>query len=743
MRVWSGCPYPLGATWDGAGTNFALFSRVAERVELCLSGGDGPARSAPETRVELTEADGFVWHGYLPGIGPGQRYGYRVHGPWEPASGSRCNPAKLLLDPHAKAVEGEVRWAEPVFGHRPDNPSAPSTSDSAPFMPRSVVVSTGFDWGDDRPPRTPDTDTVIYETHVRGLTMRHPQIPAGLRGSYAALGHPVVIEHLQRLGVTAVELLPVHQSVPEPALTRRGLTNYWGYNSIGFLAPHNRYSSSGQRGEQVSEFKAMVRALHAAGLEVILDVVFNHTAEAGESGPTLCFRGIDNAAYYRLRADDLSRYADDTGCGNSVNVRHPRPLQLIMDSLRYWVLDMHVDGFRFDLAPALGRERGPADMCGAFFRMVLQDPVISGVKLIAEPWDIGPGGYQQGNFPAPWAEWNGKFSDAVRSFWRGQPGSLPDLASRLAGSSEVFEPSGRRPTASVNYVTCHDGFTLQDLVSYDSKHNEANGEHNRDGSNDNRSWNCGIEGPTSDPDITALRARQKRNFLVTLLCSQGIPMLLAGDELGRTQDGNNNAYCQDNGLSWLDWEPGRLDPGLLEFTRAAVRLRRRHRVFRRRTFFTGRPPAWRPGGLADIVWLTRSGLEMGWRAPAGDCLAVFLNGDAAGEPGPDGSPADDSFLLLFNGGGEPVTFSLPDARFGAGWEIVLDTAVADGGAGRHGTAHADRWSGVPGPADPDRWTGVPGSTDPDRWTGVLGPGAKADVAGRAVRVLRAVGPAQP
>ena len=706
MRVRPGSPYPLGATWDGAGTSFALFSRVAEGVELCLFGGDGPARSAPETRVRLTEADGFVWHGYLPGIGPGQRYGYRVHGPWEPASGHRCNPAKLLLDPHGKAVEGEVRWAEPVFGHRLDNPSAPSGSDSAPFTPRSVVVSTDFDWGDDRPPRTPDNDTVIYEAHVRGLTMRHPGIPAGLRGSYAALGHPAVIEHLQRLGVTAVELLPVHQSVPEPALARRGLTNYWGYNSIGFLAPDHRYSSSGQRGEQVSEFKAMVRALHAAGLEVILDVVYNHTAEAGESGPTLCFRGIDNAAYYRLRADDLSRYADDTGCGNSVNVRHPRALQLIMDSLRYWVLDMHVDGFRFDLALALGRERGPVDMCAAFFRMVLQDPVISRVKLIAEPWDVGPGGYQQGNFPWPWAEWNGKFSDAVRDFWRGQPSALPDLASRLAGSGEMLEPGGRRPTASVNYVTCHDGFTLQDLVSYNSKHNEANGEHNRDGSNDNRSWNCGVEGPTGDPAITALRARQKRNFLVTLLCSQGIPMLLAGDELGRTQDGNNNAYCQDNERSWLDWEPGRLDPGLLEFTRAVVALRRRHRVFRRRTFFTGTPPAWRPGGLADIVWLTPSGQAMDWREPTGDGLAVFLNGDAAGQPGPDGSAADDSFLLLFNGGAEPVTFSLPDATFGPGWEVVLDTAGATGE------------------------------------TGVLAPAAKAEVTGRAVLVLQAV-PARP
>jgi glycogen operon protein len=714
MRVWPGSPYPLGATWDGNGTNFALFSRVAERVELCLFGGDGPAHDAAETRVELTEADGFTWHGYLPGVGPGQRYGYRVHGPWEPASGHRCNPAKLLLDPYAKAVEGDVRWGEPVFGHRADDQSAPSQSDSAPFMPRSVVVSTEFDWGDDRPPRTPSHDTVIYEAHVRGLTLRHPQIPAGLRGSYAALGHPAVIEHLLGLGITAVELLPVHQSVPESALAGRGLTNYWGYNSIGFLAPHNRYSSAGQRGEQVREFKAMVRALHAAGLEVILDVVYNHTAEAGQAGPTLCFRGIDNAAYYRLRGDDLRQYADDTGCGNSLNVRHPRPLQLIMDSLRYWVTDMHVDGFRFDLAPALTRELGDADRCAAFLRMVQQDPVVSQVKLIAEPWDIGPGGYQQGNFPWPWAEWNGKFSDGVRNFWRGHPGSLPDFASRLAGSSELFESSGRRPAASVNYVTSHDGFTLHDLVSYERKHNEANGEDNRDGSNDNRSWNCGAEGPSVDPEVSVLRARQQRNFLTTLLCSRGTPMLLAGDELGRTQRGNNNAYCQDNEISWLDWlEPG-LDPGLIEFTRAVVALRRRHPVFRGRRFFTGRPPAWRPGGLPDIVWLTPSAQAVDWGDPGDGCLGVFLNGDAAGEPDAGtGAPADDSFLLLFNSRAEPVTFSLPDAPYGAGWGVALDTALPAAGA--------------------------PGASPPEP----LRPGAKAEVTGHSVLVLRAASEPQP
>jgi glycogen operon protein len=714
MRVWPGSPYPLGATWDGAGTNFALFSRVAERVELCLFGGGGPARSAAQTQLDLTEVDGFVWHGYLPGIGPGQRYGYRVHGPYEPASGHRCNPAKLLLDPYAKAVEGEVRWARPVYGHRLADPSTRSIADNAPFVPRSVVISTDFDWGDDHPPATPAQDTVIYEAHVRGLTLRHPQIPAELRGSYAALGHPAIIEHLLSLGITAIELLPVHQYVPEPALAERGLTNYWGYNSIGFFAPHNRYSSSGQRGEQVREFKAMVRVLHEAGLEVILDVVYNHTAEADQSGPTLCFRGIDNAAYYRLRTDNPRYYADDTGCGNSLNVRHPRALQLIMDSLRYWVLDMHVDGFRFDLAPALGRERGEVDPCAAFFRMVAQDPVVSQVKLIAEPWDIGDGGYQQGNFPAPWAEWNGQFSDSVRNFWRGQAASLPDFASRLAGSSQTFEPSGRRPAASVNYVTCHDGFTLRDLVSYDRKHNAANGEENRDGSNDNRSWNCGIEGPSNDPEITQLRDKLKRNFLVTLFCSQGMPMLLAGDEIGRSQAGNNNAYCQDNETSWLHWELSQRDEELLAFVRAIADLRRRHPVFRSRRFFTGRPPAWRPGGPADIVWLTPSGQEMDWGAPDGDCIAVFLNGDAVSEPAEPDTAADASFLLLFNAQSEPVTFSLPDARFGAGWEVVLDTAE-------------------PQPAAPAT-AAAPAAAPP----GDLLPGGKTEVAGRAVLVLRAV-----
>ena len=729
MRVRSGSPYPLGATWDGAGTNFALYSGVAERVELCLFGGDGPAQSAPETRVALTEADGFVWHRYLPGIGPGQRYGYRVHGPYEPALGHRCNPAKLLLDPYAKAVEGEVRRSRAVYGHRTHDPSVRSPADSAAFVPRSVVAGTGFDWGDDRPPRTPAEDTIIYEAHVRGLTMRHPRIPAELRGSYAAAGHPAVIEHLLRLGVTAVEFLPVHQHLSEPGLIRRGLVNYWGYNSISFLAPHNRYCSAGQRGEQVREFKAMVRALHQAGLEVILDVVFNHTAEGGPLGPTLSFRGIDNVAYYRLHPDDPRRYADDTGCGNSLNVRHPHALQLIMDSLRYWVLDMHVDGFRFDLAPALTRERGEVDRCAAFLRMAGQDPVVSQAKLIAEPWDVGPGGYQLGGFPAPWAEWNGQYRDAVRDYWRGRPGALPEFASRLAGSSQTFQASGRRPAASVNFVTCHDGFTLQDLVSYERKHNEANGEGGRDGSDDNRSWNCGVEGRTSDPAIRRLRASQKRNFLVSLLCSQGMPMLLAGDELGRTQGGNNNAYCQDNEISWLDWELSPDEQELIEFVRAAIGLRQAHRVFRRRAFFVGRAAGAPPGGPADVVWFAPSGQEMterDWHAPGGDCLAAFLDGGdvaraadpgtgtgaAAGTGGPAG---DDSFLLLFNPRGEPVTFSLPDARFAAGWEVVLDTALPPGQAAGPGTASAAGEAGE------------------------ISPAAKTEVAGRSVLVLRAAG----
>jgi isoamylase len=675
VRVWPGTAYPLGATWDGAGTNFALFSEAADRVELCLLDGDSDGRLT-ETRVALTEVDGFVWHAYLPDVGPGQRYGFRVHGPYEPRAGHRCNPAKLLLDPYAKAVDGEPRWDEALFGYRFENPDAPSRSDSAPFMPVNVVTNPFFDWADDRPPRTPYHETLIYEAHVRGLTYRHPDVPPELRGTYAGLAHPAVIEHLTRLGVTAVELMPVHQFVSEPDLVGRGLTNYWGYNTIAFFAPHNGYSAAGQRGGQVGEFKAMVRALHEAGIEVILDVVYNHTAEGNHLGPTLCFRGIDNAAYYRL-ADDKRYYRDYTGCGNSFNVRSPHALQLIMDSLRYWVTEMHVDGFRFDLAAALARELHDVDRLSAFFDLVQQDPVVSQVKLIAEPWDVGEGGYQVGNFPPLWTEWNGKYRDSVRDFWRGAPATLPEFASRLAGSSDLYETSGRRPVASVNFVTCHDGFTLTDLVSYDRKHNEANGEGGTDGTDDNRSWNCGAEGPTDDPDVLALRRRQRRNFLCTLLCSQGVPMLAAGDEFGRTQYGNNNAYCQDNEISWLDWELAGHEARLLEFARSLAGFRLRHPVFRRRRFFHGE----RGGDSepADIAWLTPDGREMSgpdWEEPQARAMAVFLNGDAISEPDPHGLPVrDDSFLLLFSAHSEQVTFTLPGSRYAKHWTVVADTAA--------------------------------------------------------------------
>ncbi|ACY97349.1 MULTISPECIES: glycogen debranching protein GlgX [Thermomonospora] len=667
-EVWPGEAYPLGASWDGTGTNFALFSEVASRVELCLFDEDGV-----ETRVDLPETDGFVWHGYLPGIGPGQRYGYRVHGPYDPRNGHRCNPSKLLLDPYAKAIEGQVRWHESLFSYRLDDPDALNTDDSAPYMPKNVVINPFFDWGDDRPPKIPYHETVIYEAHVKGLTMRHPAIPKELRGTYAGLAHPAMIDHLLDLGVTAVELMPVHQNVPEHALVARGLTNYWGYNTIGFLAPHNAYSSSGQLGEQVLEFKAMVRSLHKAGIEVILDVVYNHTAEGDHLGPTLCFRGIDNAAYYRLRDDDKRYHLDYTGCGNSLNVRHPHALQLIMDSLRYWVLEMHVDGFRFDLASALARELHDVDRLAAFFDLVQQDPVVSQVKLIAEPWDVGEGGYQVGNFPPLWTEWNGKYRDTVRDFWRGGYAAMPEFASRLTGSSDLYAHGNRRPIASINFVTCHDGFTLTDLVSYNHKHNEANGEDNRDGTDDNRSWNCGYEGPTDDPEILRLRARQRRNFLATLFLSQGVPMLSHGDELGRTQRGNNNAYCQDNEVSWVDWDNAEED--LLEFVRTLSRLRREHPVFRRRRFFQGRGGH---GELGDIAWLTPAGTEMtdsDWHAGYAKSLGVFLNGDAITEPDPRGRRVrDDSFLLLINAHSQGVEFTLPGPEFGERWEHLLDTA---------------------------------------------------------------------
>ncbi|MGW4637385.1 glycogen debranching protein GlgX [Sphaerisporangium sp. NPDC004334] len=669
-EVWPGEPYPLGATWDGVGTSFSLFSEVAERVELCLFDDAGQ-----ESRVDLPEVDGFVWHGYLPGIMPGQRYGYRVHGPYDPAAGHHCEPSKLLLDPYAKAIEGEVRWDQSLYAYQFTDPSRRNTDDSGPYMPKNVVVNPFFDWGDDRPPRTPYHETVIYEAHVRGLTMRHPDVPREQRGTYAGLAHPSVIDHLVSLGVTAVELMPVHQFVPEHAMVARGLTNYWGYNTIAFLAPHNAYASAGQRGEQVLEFKGMVKALHEAGIEVILDVVYNHTAEGDHMGPTLAYRGIDNASYYRLLDSDRRLLLDYTGCGNSLNVRSPHALQLIMDSLRYWVMEMHVDGFRFDLAAALARELHDVDRLSAFFDLIQQDPVISQVKLIAEPWDVGPGGYQVGNFPPLWTEWNGKYRDSVRDFWRGSPSGLPEFASRLAGSSDLYANSGRRPVASINFVTCHDGFTLTDLVSYDHKHNEANAENNRDGTDDNRSWNCGAEGPVEDPAIVRLRRRQRRNLLTTLFVSQGVPMLLHGDEIGRTQLGNNNAYCQDNEVSWVDWSLLRSEPELLDFARALAAFRKRHPVFRRRRFFLGRVPE---GDVRDIVWLTPSGKEMtsgDWHSGFGKAMAVFLNGEAISEPGPRGERiSDDSFLLLVNAHHENITFALPGGEFGPGWRPVLDTA---------------------------------------------------------------------
>jgi isoamylase len=681
MRIWPGTPYPLGATWDGSGTNFAIFSEVAEQVELCLFDADGG-----QTGIALSEVDGFVWHCYLPDIGPGQRYGYRVHGPYEPRRGLRCNPAKLLLDPYGKAVDGDVRWDPALYSYLHASPAEMNTADSAPFMPRNIVINPYFDWGGDNPLRTPYHETLIYEAHVRGLTLRHPGVPAELRGTYAGVASPAVIEHLQRLGVTAIELMPVHQSVAEPALVERGLTNYWGYNTIGFLAPHNRYAGAASQGP-VAEFKSMVKALHQAGIEVILDVVYNHTAESGAFGPTLSFRGIDNAAYYRLADDDPSAYLDYTGCGNSLNVRHPHTLQLIMDSLRYWIDDMHVDGFRFDLASALARELHDVDRLSAFFDLVQQDPLVSQVKLIAEPWDVGEGGYQVGRFPPLWTEWNGKYRDTVRDYWRGQPGRLPELASRLTGSSDLYETSARRPIASVNFVTCHDGFTLADLVSYDRKHNEANGDANRDGSNDNRSWNCGAEGPSDDPEISALRQRQVRNFLVTVLLSQGIPMLLAGDELGRTQSGNNNAYCQDNDMSFLDWDLAAKHTDLTDFAAGLSALRKAHPVFRRRRFFSGQGS---PDGQRDIIWLSPSGAEMteqDWANDYARALAVCVNGDAITEAGPRGERiTDHDFILLLNAHSEPVTFVLPTS-FGAPgvrWHVVVDTALA-----RVATAPAD------------------------------------------------------
>lgn len=672
VEVWPGNSYPLGATYDGAGTNFSLFSEIAESVDLCLFDHAGN-----ETVVPLVERDGFVWHGYLPGIGPGQRYGYRVHGPYEPEAGLRCNPSKLLVDPYAKAIDGTVEWHEALFSYHFDDPNHRNTRDSAPYVPKCVVVSPFFDWGNASRPHIPYHRTVIYETHVRGLTMQHPDIPEHQRGTYAGIAHPTIVDYLTSLGVTSVELMPVHHFVPEHAFVARGLTNYWGYNTLAYLAPHSGYSASGTLGQQVQEFKSMVRSLHEAGIEVLLDVVYNHTAEGDHTGPTLSLRGIDNLSYYRLRDGDQRYYLDYTGCGNSLNMRHPHALQLIMDSLRYWVLEMHVDGFRFDLASALAREFHDVDRLATFFDIVQQDPVISQVKLIAEPWDVGPGGYQVGNFPPLWTEWNGKYRDTVRDFWRGYP-IVPDLASRLAGSSDLYQDDGRRPGASINFVTCHDGFTLADLVSYDHKHNEDNGEDNQDGTDDNRSWNHGMEGNANDPAIRLLRERQQRNLLATLFLSQGVVMLSHGDEIGRTQYGNNNAYCQDNTLAWVNWDLSEEKARLLVYVRHLAELRRTHPVFRRRRFFSGHAP--RSGGLRDITWFHPDGRMMtdhDWQA-GGTVLGVFLNGDAITEPDRWGQPiSDDSFLLFLNSSTEPVDFTIPGTEYGYSWETVLDTADPD------------------------------------------------------------------
>ncbi|MEE2034396.1 glycogen debranching protein GlgX [Rhodococcus chondri] len=747
--VWPGEPYPLGATYDGAGTNFAVFSEIADRVELCLIARDGT-----ETRIPLEEVDGYVWHAYLPTVAPGQRYGYRVHGPFDPASGHRCDPSKLLLDPYGKAFDGTFDGDASLYSYalpgsaadenaaaedtetgdseRADTESRdpgtgdiesgdrgtgaatsdPETAGSGEIAPAdedapdmitdpadtpgteafpqldslghtmtTVVINPFFDWASDRHPRRPYHETVIYEAHVKGMTATHPDIPDYLRGTYAGLAHPAIIDHLKELGVTAIELMPVHQFMHDQVLLDQGLSNYWGYNTFGFFAPHTQYSSSSKPSAVVAEFKAMVRAYHEADIEVILDVVYNHTAEGNHLGPTISFRGIDNAAYYRLVDDDKAHYMDYTGTGNSLNARHPHTLQLIMDSLRYWVTEMHVDGFRFDLASTLARELHDVDRLSAFFDLVQQDPVVSQVKLIAEPWDVGEGGYQVGNFPGLWTEWNGKYRDTVRDYWRGEPATLGEFASRLTGSSDLYEDTGRRPGASINFVTAHDGFTLADLVSYNEKHNDANGEDNRDGESHNRSWNCGVEGPTDDPEVLALRARQQRNILATLMLSQGTPMLAHGDEIGRTQQGNNNVYCQDNELSWMNWTLAEENADLLAFTRNVVALRTTHPVFRRRRFFEGRPI--RSGDQSrDIAWRTPSGDEMtpeDWDSGFGKSLAVFLNGDGIPEPDHRGQRvADDSFLLCFNAHHETLDFVTPDGPHAQEWTVALDTAVGDG-----------------------------------------------------------------
>ncbi|HET8656300.1 MAG TPA: glycogen debranching protein GlgX [Longimicrobiaceae bacterium] len=704
-----GRPFPLGATWDGEGVNFALFSSAATSVEVCLFDADDPSRETE--RIRLREITALIHHGYVPGLGPGQLYGFRVDGPYEPERGLRCNPAKLLIDPYAKALTGALDWEAPVFGYAPGNPEGDlqeDGGDDAAGIPKGVVIDPGFDWRGDAPPRIPWHETIIYEAHVRGLTIRHPEVPEALRGTYAGVASKPIIEHFRDLGITAVELMPIHAFIDQKRLLDQGLRNYWGYDTVNFFAPEARYSGSGDRGEQVREFKEMVRALHAAGIEVILDVVYNHTAEGNHLGPTLSFKGIDNPSYYRLVADDPRYYVDYTGTGNSLNASSPEVLRLIMDSLRYWVLEMHVDGFRFDLAATLARELRDVDRLGSFFDIIHQDPVLSQVKLIAEPWDVGPGGYQVGNFPVLWTEWNGRYRDTVRAYWRGDPGAMAELGYRLTGSSDLYGDDGRRPYASINFVTAHDGFTLADLVSYDRKHNEMNGEENRDGNDHALSWNCGAEGPTDDPGVLELRERQKRNFLATLLFSQGVPMISGGDELGRTQEGNNNAYCQDNEISWYDWELDDRRRALLDFTKRVVALRREHPALHRRRFFRGRKI--HGSEIRDITWFQPSGEEMAeeeWQAQWARALAMRMGGEALGEVDENGDLVrDDSLLILFNAHHEAIDFHAPAAPGDQGWELVLDTASVEPAA----------------PAEP------------------LGDGATYPLGARALALFRAVSP---
>lgn len=680
MQIRPGSMYPLGASYDGAGVNFALYSQVAQKVELCLFD-----EHDAETRIEMTEQNSYVWHNYIPGLQPGQRYGYRVYGPYDPVHGLRCDPNKLLLDPYAKAIEGNIDGDESLFSYwfkSPDDTSAMNGLDSAAHTMKSAVINPYFDWGNDQHPYISYHDSVIYEAHVRGMTNLNMDVPPDIRGTYAGLAYPSVIEYLKKLGVTAIELMPIHQFVNDSFLQEKGLSNYWGYNTIGFFAPHNAYSSSGERGEQVNEFKSMVKAYHRAGMEVILDVVYNHTAEGNHMGPTLSFKGIDNASYYRLVEGDQQHYFDTTGTGNSLLMRSPHALQLITDSLRYWVTEMHVDGFRFDLAATLARQFQEVDKLSAFFDIVEQDPIISRVKLIAEPWDLGSGGYQVGGFPPRWSEWNGRYRDTVRDFWRSQPSTLPEFASRLMGSSDLYQVNGRRPVASVNFITAHDGFTMNDLVSYNEKHNEANGEGNRDGESNNRSWNCGVEGPTNIPDVNDLRQRQMRNMFATLLFSQGIPMICGGDEVARTQQGNNNAYCQDNEISWTNWHLDKRRKELLAFVSKLIHLRLDHPVLHRRRFFTGREPGDDSNMIPQVEWFDHTGSIMDmddWRNTHAFSMMIYLNGSDIPEVDWYGNRmVDNDFILIFNAHYEPIMFTLPDERYGHKWQLVVDTHNPNG-----------------------------------------------------------------